>query len=50
MYHIHGLVPSQTKKKVLDPQELELQMVVSHSESPLEEPQVFLTARHLASF
>lgn len=42
--------PQRPKKKVLDPQELELQMVVSHSESPLEEPQEFLPARHLASF
>lgn len=31
MHHIYGLVPSETTKKVLDPQELELQMVVSHS-------------------
>ena len=31
MHHIHGLVPSDSTKKVMDPQELELQMVVSHS-------------------
>lgn len=49
VYASHGLVPSESTKKVLDPQELELQMVVSHSEGPLEEPQAFLTASHLAS-